>query len=218
MELRSVLGHDLTDATERDLSLDLAAPSPSLLWTFGPVLRLPNSTGRAAALRLRPQFAVGFDVFEPRAGHYNYAGDPSGQQLQGGTWLAARLGVQVAIDGQVELSNRAVLAVGGRVLAFAPASDALLIAQEPPEDAVQIPLDPESSDRVLAGGWFGLMFLPDDAGIAALGPFIRADFDGRWMTFDERPAAAWDESWKVYSTERLEGTVVAGFTVELGAG
>lgn len=218
VELRYALDHVLTDSAGRDLSLDLAAPSPSMLGTVGPVLRLMSPNGRAAALRLRPQFAVGLDVFEPRAGHYNYEDDPTTGQLQGGTWLAARLGLQVAVDAQVEVANHAVLSFGGRIAAFAPAAGGLLIAQEAPEGAVQTPLDPIDSNRLFAGGWFGALFVPSEAGAVAVGPFVRADFDGRWMTFDETLPAVWDDEWKVYSTRRLEGTVVGGITVEFGAG
>ena len=52
----------------------------------------------------------------------------------------------------------------------------------------------------------------------ALGPFVRADLDARWMRVPETTAAVWDAAWKVDSTRRVQIAVVAGLTVEVGGG
>lgn len=200
----------------KDLSVHLAATRPSVLAAIGPVFRRVRTTGRAVGFVARPQLAVGVDGFEVQAGHYNYVADPTGRQLQGGEWVVVRLGLRVEATAQVEIANRALLEIGGRLAAFVPSPGALMAAGVPAEDAVQIPLEPESSDRLVGGAEVRLLAVPGDAARVAIGPFVRGDVDARWMRVPETAAAVWDDAWKVVSTRRVQVALIGGITMELG--
>jgi hypothetical protein len=214
------------DGWLKNNSIDWGITHPALIGTFGPTIRLANwrSEGRATAVRIEPRLAAGIAFFEPLAGHYLWAEEPERFQTLGGEWLTVHVGGSLRVELQQEVGNRTLFLLDVRGVFFPSADGDQLVQTREAGGNALLPLEPLWADRIAVDGGIGVLFLLGESGIAAIGPDLQASFDGRSMTFPDGVEHAWAREAgdapdsKVYSTQRLKASIVAGLTLHFGGG
>lgn len=209
-------GHAALDLSLRSDAVDPPgrAPGPRLSIAIGPRVRSlgPATSGRrAGALRVEPSFAVSFGQATPIVG--NAAGPTTLVLLDAGVWSTAHVGFELALLGEVEVAQRALLFVDGRFSAFPPhgawatprgqASDDATEATTPAAesssgfDEIVIVGVPSGSvpgvvrsQRYAAGASVGALF-PVEGRNLAVGPVLDFGWSLFSLEFPNDPGDAW---------------------------
>jgi hypothetical protein len=189
----------------------------------GPTFRFAGKQGRAVSVSIRPRFALGIAQVEPWAGLSTRAEDEL--SLDAGGWLGVHLGGSIAVDGEAEISNLALLTFGGVADVFAPAGGDLLIQQRDASADVVVPLPLEQARLINARGSVGVLLLPSQSARVALGPVLDVGLAARWVDVGTAEIVDWYvdvgqahamENARVHSTRRLDVSVILGLQIEVG--
>ncbi len=213
---------------------DDRSPGSTLEFRVGAILRLLPSFSvgrRKAAFRAEGGVSIIRGSISPWAGNAKYVSDLG--FLDAGTYSFSSVGAFGGVEGEVEISSRALLAWGGSVSLAVPVAGKELALTVPPstaekngQEGVEIVPEPLSAHRWDAAARVSLLFTGLSANIAA-GPSLDLGFHQVSLEHPDDPSDVWrvslpeeeagdrDER-KVYSTRRRELQLRIGIDIRFG--